>query len=72
MSSKYDSGTGINNMDYMLRITKDGIALHAGNVDEESKGCIHVNEIDAPSLYRWASNGFTVIVTRNSYMKFSK
>jgi len=72
MSNKYDSGTGINNMDYMLKIKKDGTALHAGDVGVQSQGCVHINEIDAPDLYKWAKGNTRVVITRNSYLRFSR
>jgi len=72
MSTIYDSNTGINNMNYMLKITNDGIALHEGPIEEESMGCVHINPMDAPQLYNWTPNKTRVIILKNSYLKYYK
>ena len=72
MSTKYPDENGINNMDYMLKFTKYGHALHKGSVDWMSHGCIHIDIKDIPTLFKWATRNTKVVVTRHSYMPFAK
>ncbi len=60
-STKYHEAS----MPYMQRLTRDGVAIHAGNVlgQPDSHGCIHVPLEFAKNLYDLASEGATVLVT---------
>jgi len=51
-------------MDYMLRLTNDGIAMHLGYVPNRpaSHGCIRLQNGFAQKLFRWASVGTVVYV----------
>ena len=68
MSSVYPDESGINNMDYSLFFTKDGIAIHQGNPNMMSHGCIHVSKLNADKLFEWADNGMEIIVTRDKFI----
>lgn len=71
MSTKYPDESGINNMDYSMFFHK-GYALHLGNVNAMSHGCIHVGDRDVRQLWNWANNGVIVLVTRSSYMDYAR
>ena len=70
MSTLYPSQNGINNMDNMLRLTDDGIAIHKGNTAYFSHGCIHVDTEDSNALYSAAYKGLPVIITPEDYSEF--
>jgi len=72
MSTKYPDENGINNMDYMMKFTPWGHALHKGSVDWMSHGCIHISPKDVPTLYKWANYKTKVVITRHSYMPFAR
>ena len=73
MSKDHPDPSGINNMDYSIFFTRYGHALHKGNVDWMSHGCIHISPKHIPTLFHWAKIGQTkVIITRNTYMPFAK
>ncbi len=72
MSTKYPDEHGINNMDYMLKFTKYGHALHKGSVDWMSHGCIHIDNKDIATIFKWANYTTRVVITRHSYMPFAK
>ena len=72
MSSAFPDESGVNNMDYMMKFTRNGHALHKGSVDWMSHGCIHISPRDVPVIYRWAKHGMKVVITRHSYMSFAK
>jgi len=72
MSRAYPDESGVNNMDYMMKFTKWGHALHKGSVDWLSHGCIHVAPKDIPVIYNWSKLGMPVVITRHSYMPFAK
>ncbi len=73
MSKDHPDPSGINNMDYSIFFTRYGHALHKGNVDWMSHGCIHISPRHIPTLFRWAKIGRTrVVITRNTYMPFAK
>jgi len=73
MSKDFPEPSGINNMDYSLFFTNKGHALHKGNVDWMSHGCIHISPKHIPTLFRWAKIHQTkVIITRNTYMPMAK
>ena len=67
MSTKYPDPSGRNNMNFSLFFHK-GFALHQGNPNMMSHGCIHLDTITAKAMYNWSRNGLTVVVTKNSYM----
>ena len=68
MSTVYPDESGINNMDYSLFFTKSGIAIHQGNPNMMSHGCIHVSKRHAIKLYNWSDNGMEIIVTRDKFI----
>ncbi|MCF6205562.1 MAG: L,D-transpeptidase family protein [Sulfurovum sp.] len=72
MSTVYPDDNGVNNMDFMMKFTKWGHALHKGSVDWMSHGCIHVDPKDVPVLYRWSHVGMPVVITRHTYMPFAR
>jgi len=63
-SSKYPAPHGGALMPYMHRITKSGIAIHAGRVPgyPASHGCIRVTRTTAKKLWRWSYTGIPVKV----------
>jgi lipoprotein-anchoring transpeptidase ErfK/SrfK len=50
MSTLWPDESGVNNMDYMMKFTKGGHALHKGSVDWMSHGCIHIDPKDVPVI----------------------
>jgi len=72
MSNQFPDESGVNNMDYMMKYTHRGHALHKGSVDWMSHGCIHIDPKDVPVIYNWSRHGMPVVVTRHSYMPFAK
>ncbi len=72
MSTLWPADNGVNNMDYMMKFTKGGHALHKGSVDWMSHGCIHIDPKDVPVIYNWSTYKTKVIITRHSYMPFAK
>ena len=72
MSTLYPEDNGVNNMDFMMKFTKWGHALHKGSVDWMSHGCIHIDPKDVPVIYRWSHPGMPVVITRHSYMPFAR
>jgi hypothetical protein len=71
-SKKYPEPDGSNNMDYSLFFTPWGHALHKGNIDYSSHGCIHIDKKDIPLLYNWAWVGMPVLITRHRYMQYAR
>jgi len=72
MSKSYPEASGINNMDFSLWFTQRGHAIHMGNDDAMSHGCIHVGAKGAASMFNWAKiNNTKVVVTREHYMPFA-
>ena len=69
MSTKYPDPSGLNNMNYSLFFHK-GFALHQGNPNYMSHGCVHLSKKDAQMMFRYLKKGDTVIITRDSYIKF--
>ena len=67
MSKTHPSADGVNNMDFELQFTPDGQALHLGNVNGMSHGCIHVAKEDISSLFKWSKVGMPVIIMRGNY-----
>jgi len=72
MSTAFPDESGINNMDYMMKFTRRGHALHMGSVDWMSHGCIHIDPKDVPVIYNWSTYKTKVVITRHSYMPFAK
>jgi lipoprotein-anchoring transpeptidase ErfK/SrfK len=72
MSTAFPDESGINNMDYMMKFTRYGHALHMGSVDWMSHGCIHLDPKDVPVIYNWSTYKTKVVITRHSYMPFAK
>jgi len=72
MSNQFPDESGVNNMDYMMKYTHRGHALHKGSVDWMSHGCVHIDPKDVPVIYNWSKDGMPVVVTRHSYMPFAK
>jgi lipoprotein-anchoring transpeptidase ErfK/SrfK len=72
MSTVFPDESGVNNMNYMMKFTPRGHALHEGSVDWMSHGCIHIDPKDVPVIYRWAKYGTKVVVTRHKYMPFAR
>ena len=71
MSTAYPDPSGVNNMDYMMKFTRFGHALHKGSVDWMSHGCIHIHPDDVVELFDWTDFHTKVVVTRHSYMRFA-
>jgi lipoprotein-anchoring transpeptidase ErfK/SrfK len=72
MSTVYPDESGVNNMDYMMKYTQSGHALHKGSVDWMSHGCIHIDPKDVPVIYHWSNYKTKVVITRHSYMPFAR
>ena len=72
MSTLWPDESGVNNMDYMMKFTKGGHALHKGSVDWMSHGCIHIDPKDVPVIYNWSNYKTKVVITRHTYMPFAK
>lgn len=72
MSTLWPDESGVNNMDYMMKFTKGGHALHKGSVDWMSHGCIHIDPKDVPVIYNWTTFKTKVVITRHTYMPFAK
>ncbi len=72
MSTLFPDESGVNNMNYMMKFTKGGHALHEGSVNWMSHGCIHIDPIDVPVIYKWSNYKTKVVITRHSYMRFAK
>ena len=72
MSTLFPDESGVNNMDYMMKFTNGGHALHQGSVDWMSHGCIHIDPKDVPVIYNWSTFNTKVVITRHTYMPFAK
>jgi hypothetical protein len=64
VSSRYPEPNGGARMDYMLRLTNYGVAMHLGYVPNypASHGCIRMENGFAQRMYDWARVGTPVIV----------
>ena len=71
-SKEFPEEDGSNNMDYSLFFTWKGHALHKGNINSTSHGCIHVGHADIQVLYKWADLHMPVLVTRHRYMTYAR
>ena len=72
MSTLFPDELGVNNMNYMMKFTNGGHALHEGSVDWMSHGCIHIDPKDVPVIYKWSTFKTKVVITRHTYMPFAK
>lgn len=72
MSTLFPDESGDNNMNYMMKFTNSGHALHEGSVDWMSHGCIHIDPKDVPVIYKWSTFKTKVVITRYSYMPFAQ
>lgn len=72
MSTLYPDESGVNNMNYMMKFTRYGHALHQGSVDWMSHGCIHIDPKDVPAIYKWVNFSTKVVITRHTYMPFAQ
>jgi lipoprotein-anchoring transpeptidase ErfK/SrfK len=71
MSKAHPDPKGVNNMDFSLWFTHRGHAIHMGNDDAMSHGCIHVGPKGAATMFRWAKKNETkVVITREHYLPF--
>lgn len=70
MSKSHPEASGINNMDFSLWFTQQGHAIHMGNDDGMSHGCIHVGKKGASTMFKWAKKGTKVVVTREHFLPF--
>ena len=70
MSNLYPDPSGVNNMDDMLRLTNDGIAIHKGSIKYLSHGCIHVDESYSRKLFDISTKNLSVIITNEEYEDF--
>jgi len=71
MSKAHPDPRGINNMDFSLWFTHQGHAIHMGNDNAMSHGCIHVGEKGATTMFNWAQKDRTkVVITREHYLPF--
>jgi len=70
MSTLYPADDGNNNMNDMLLITNNGIALHKGSIDYYSHGCIHIDSKKSEKLFNWADLNTNVIITRDYFSEF--
>jgi len=67
MSKKHPDPSGRNNMNYSMFFT-GGFALHQGNPNYMSHGCIHLSSWDARTVFKYADMGTPVVVTRDNYL----
>ena len=70
MSKAHPDPKGINNMDFSLFFTNRGHAIHMGNTNAMSHGCIHVGRKGADTMFKWANHKTNVVITREHYMPF--
>ncbi len=71
MSKAHPDPSGVNNMDFSLWFTQQGHAIHMGNDQGMSHGCIHVGKKGAKSMFNWATKNKTkVVVTREHYLPY--
>jgi hypothetical protein len=74
VSSKYPEPNGGARMDYMMRLTNSGIAMHLGFVPNypASHGCIRLKNGFAQKLYAWAPVGTEVIIEGKPPIRVSR
>ena len=69
-SEENPSSSGRNNMDLSLWFTYRGHAIHLGNPNAPSHGCIHVGRKGARALFDWANIETKIVITRERYLPF--
>ena len=69
-SEENPSSSGRNNMDLSLWFTYKGHAIHLGNPNAPSHGCIHVGRRGAQALFDWANTDTKIVITRERYLPF--
>ena len=70
MSATHPDPLGVNNMDFEILFTNDGQALHLGNVNGMSHGCIHVGKKDISTMFKWIDTNSKIVIMRGRYIKF--
>ena len=70
MSKQHPDPKGVNNMDFSMFFTDRGHALHMGNTNAMSHGCIHVGEKGANTMFKWSNYKTQIVVTREHYLPF--
>jgi len=70
MSAAHPSSNGVNNMDFEMLFTNQGHALHLGNVEALSHGCIHVGRKDVETMFKWVDLKTKVVIMRGKYRPF--
>lgn len=70
MSATHPDKSGINNMDFEILFTQDGQALHLGNVQGMSHGCVHVGRKDIEAMFKWIDTKSKIVVLRGRYVQF--
>lgn len=74
-SNLYPKPNGGGEMNYMLRLTNDGIAIHLGYLPgfPDSHGCIRLPSGEAQEIFKWADIGTEVkIINQPDYNSFSE
>jgi hypothetical protein len=69
-SAENPGRSGRNNMDLSLWFTYRGHAIHLGNPNAPSHGCIHVGNRGAQALFDWANRETKIVITRERYLPF--
>jgi len=70
MSSTHPSADGINNMDFEMLFDNRGYALHLGNTNALSHGCIHIGQRDVATMFKWVDKKTKVVIMRGKYGHF--
>jgi len=70
MSKQNPSSSGRNNMNLSLWFTYRGHAIHLGNPNKASHGCVHVGRKGAQALFDWANLETKIVITRERYLPF--
>jgi len=70
MSKQNPSSSGRNNMNLSLWFTYRGHAIHLGNPNRASHGCVHVGRKGAQALFDWANTETKIVITRERYLPF--
>ena len=70
MSKQNPSASGRNNMNLSLWFTYRGHAIHLGNPNRASHGCVHVGRKGAQALFDWANTETKIVITRERYLPF--
>ncbi|MCD6435047.1 MAG: L,D-transpeptidase [Clostridiales bacterium] len=62
-SKKYPSKNGGRNMDFAMFFTSTGHAMHKGNINGLSHGCVRTQEYQAKWLYEWSTHESKIIIS---------